>query len=414
MNIWYFSAYDQPKGKSSRTYDFAYQLVKKGHQVTMFTNSYCHWTQKEKLSKGEKWRIEIVDGIRVVWLRTFHYKGNGWQRGINMLTNIWRSMQASNTFKDKPVVVIGPSVPIGTGWVALMIAKKRKAAFVYEVRDVWPIALVDDGGLSKKSFTYHVFRYLEKMLYQNSDRISATMPFLHEHVTSSGGDSRIIEWMPNGVNFERFSGYSTYQGGEQCSLTAMYIGGFGTAHDVITIVRAAKILQQQGNDKIKFIIIGDGPKRQTCIKEAESNGLKNIVFRDPVTKSDVPKAQMEADILMASVLDSDAYRFGLNLNKIYDYFASSRPVIFCGNAPNDPIDASHAGYSLPPEDPSALSKTLLSHMTLTSEERVGMGRRGNDYVRKEFDMSNLGERMELLLIRAIEQNKSGYEAFRRA
>jgi glycosyltransferase involved in cell wall biosynthesis len=405
MNIWYFSAHDQPRGKSSRTYDFAYQLVKKGHRVTMFTNSYCHWTHEEKLSHGEKWRIELVDGIRIVWLRTFHYKGNGWERGVNMLTNVWRSIQASNTFHEEVDVVIGPSVPIGTGWAALKIAKKRKAAFVYEVRDVWPIALVDDGGLSKKSITYLFFRYLEKMLYQNSDRISATMPFLYEHVASSGGGPNLIEWMPNGVNFDRFSGCNTYLGGEQGSLTAMYIGGFGTAHDVITIVRAAKKLQQQGNNKIYFIIIGDGPKRQACIQEAESNGLKNIEFRDPVSKSDVPKLQMEADILMACVLDSDAYRFGLNLNKIYDYFASGRPVIFSGNAPNDPIDASHGGYSIPPEDSDALVQTLLSHITLTLEERVEMGRRGNDYVKKEFDMESLGSRMESLLLRAIKHKK---------
>ncbi len=35
MNIWYISAHDQPRGKSSRSYDFARELVRLGHEVTL-------------------------------------------------------------------------------------------------------------------------------------------------------------------------------------------------------------------------------------------------------------------------------------------------------------------------------------------------------------------------------------------
>ena len=86
MNIWILSAYDQPRGMSSRSYDFSKQLVKNGHNVTLFTNSYCHWTKKELLGKGEKFRIEMIDGIRVVWLKTIPYTGNGITRALNMLS----------------------------------------------------------------------------------------------------------------------------------------------------------------------------------------------------------------------------------------------------------------------------------------------------------------------------------------
>ena len=67
---------------------------------------------------------------------------------------------------------------------------------------------------------------------------------------------------------------------------------------------------------------------------------------------------MESDILIACVTDSDAYRFGINLNKLYDYFASGRPVIFSGNAPNDPVADSGAGFSIPPESPKAMVEAL--------------------------------------------------------
>jgi glycosyltransferase involved in cell wall biosynthesis len=402
MNIWYLSAHDQPKGQSSRTYDFSRELVKLGHSVTMFTNSYCHWTHQERLDPDEKWRIEEIDGIQVVWLRTIHYSGNGLGRGMNMISNAWRAIQAARTLPDKPDVVIGPSVPIGTGWAASQIAGTKNVAFVFEVRDVWPIALVDDGGLSKRSPVYYAFRSLEKKLYRRAQRISATMPFIFNHVAESGSNPEKVTWIPNGVNFDRFSGFEGYDGGDKLPLVVMYVGGFGAAHDVITMVRAAKILQENGNNKYRFVIIGNGVKRPECEREARANQLMNIEFRDSVPKADIPRIQMDSDILVACVLDSAAYRFGLNLNKIFDYYASSRPVIFAGKAPNDPIAESGAGFSIPPESPEAMVSALKEYLEMSPADRSAMGKRGRCWVEKEFDMHLLGLRMEKLLFQAIE------------
>jgi len=407
LNIWYLSAHDQPKGHSSRTYDFACELVKHGHQVTMFTNSYCHWTHVERLEHKEKWRIEEIEGIRVVWLRTVHYKGNGLKRGLNMISNVWRSLQVARTLSDKPDVVIGPSVPLGTGWAASRIAKKNQAAFIFEVRDVWPIALVDNGALSMKSPVYYILRSVEKYLYRNAQRISAALPFVFDHVSNSGSDSEKVTWIPNGVNFSRFAGLDTYSGGDQDSIVAMYVGGFSAAQDVATILRAAKKLQEKGNDKTRFVIVGNGPKRPEYEQMALKYGLKNIEFRDSVSKSDVPRLQLEADILLACVIDSEAYRFGLNLNKILDYFASRRPVIFSGNVPNDPIIASGAGFSTRPENSDEMVLALEKYIEMSPADRIIMGARGREYVEREFDIKILGKRMESLIIQSITDRENG-------
>lgn len=400
MNVWYLSAHDQLRGKSARTYDFAAELVRLGHRVTLMTNSYCHWTHEELLGEGERWRIEEIDGIRVVWLRTYHYRGNGVGRGLNMLTNAMRALQVDRILEGRPDVVVGPSVPLGTGWAAARIAKRRGAAFVFEVRDVWPQALVDDGGLSRASPVYYAFRGMEKMLYRVADRISATMPFLYDHVADSGSDPGKVEWIPNGVSLERFTGYDMYDGGTPERLTVMYVGGFGVAHDVLTVVRAAAIASESRPGAFRFVIVGSGPKREACIAEAARLRLDNVEFRGPVPKADVPKVQADADVLVAAVKDSDAYRFGLNLNKLFDYWASARPVVFSGNAPNDPMEASGAGFTVPPEEPQRLAEALMAVLSMCPEDRRRMGLRGQVYVRANFDMRVLGKRMERLLASA--------------
>ena len=413
MNVWYLSAHDQPRGKSARTYDFALELVRLGHSVTFFTNSYDHWTHEEILPAGERWRVEEIDGIRVVWLRTFHYSGSGWRRGVNMVTNAYRALQAARTLADAPDVVVGPSVPLGTGWAAARIARRRGAAFIFEVRDVWPAALVDDGGLSRHSPVYHAFRSLEKSLYRDAHRICATMPFVACHVEESGGDPAKVRWVPNGVNRERFAGFPPYDGGRPDRVVVMYVGGFGVAHDVDSLVSAAAILHREAPEAYRFVIVGDGPKKAGCVAAARAQGLTGVEFRDSVPKADVPRLQTEADVLVAAVTDSQSYRFGLNLNKVFDYFASGRPVVFSGNAPNDPIRESQAGFTVPPELPAAMADALRKILAMSPPERRAMGERGRVYVERNYDMGVLGRRMEQLMLEAVGEARRDGRALRR-
>src|SRR6185312_15556011 len=160
MNVWYMSAYDQPRGHSPRTFEFSKELVRRGHHVTMFTNGYCHFTHSERLRPDEKWRVETVDDIRIVWLKTVPYRGNGVGRGLNMLSNAWRSLGAARALRATPEVIIGPSVPTLTGWAACRLAAHYRVPFIFEVRDVWPNALVDNGGLSRSGGVYHLLRHI--------------------------------------------------------------------------------------------------------------------------------------------------------------------------------------------------------------------------------------------------------------
>jgi len=401
MNIWFFSPNGQPRGHSSRIYDYSLEMMKRGHKVTIFTKSFIHRSREDYLAPHEKVRIEEIDGIRVVWLRTIHYAGSSSMRGISELQFAWRAFQIARTINDKPDVVIADSVPPINGLAASKCADRIEAAFVYQVRDVWPIALVYDGTLSKRNPIYLIFRLIEKYLYRKSRVICSAVPFLHQHVLESGSSSDKVMCIPNGVNLERYPVLEPYDGGEELPLVAMYVGAFGFAHDVITIVRAAKILQQEGNNNYRFVIVGDGVKRAECEREVSMNRLSNIEFRDTVPKSDVPRLQSQADIFIACVLDSDAYRFGINLNKIYDYFASGRPVIFSGNAPNDHVRSSGAGFSIPPENPDAMVDALKMYLEMSPDERKQMGNRARRYAESEFDVRKLADRFEVLLLQAI-------------
>lgn len=407
MKIWYISAYDQPRGQSPRTYDFSIELMQRGHDVTMFANSFCHFTKKDHLTDKELWRIEKMDGITVVWLKTRPYSGNGIGRGLNMLDNARRVLQSSRMLHDPPDVVLAPSVPLLTGWAGAHLAYKFCVPFIFEVRDVWPDALVDIGGLKKNSLVYYAFRYLERLMYRKASRISSTLPNLAEHVGAAGVNPSKIVCIPNGIDLSQYP-IGCYDGGVERQLTVMYVGGFGLDHDVPSIIRAAKILQDEGDERFRFILIGGGVRKRLCEQEALSYDLRNLLFRDPVPKPTLPEVQREADILIASITDSKSYRFGLNLNKLCSYFASSRPVLFSGNPPNDPVAESGGGISVRAEDPQAIVDGLRALGCKDPLERVRMGESGRHYAEMRLSMKVLGGKMELMLTDAIAEYHNSF------
>ena len=406
MKIWYLSAYDQPSGQSTRTHDFSRELVRRGHEVTFFTNGFCHFRHTERLDPEEHWRVEMVDGIRVVWLKTYPYRGNGIGRGINMLDNVRRILQASKKLDDKPDVVLGPSVPLLTGWAGARLADRYGVPFIFEVRDVWPDALVDIGGLSNSSLLYHIFRYLEKMLYHKAERISSTLPHISDHVATRGSDPAKIVCIPNGVDLAPFTLDAAYDGGEGRQLVVMYVGGFGLDHDVSTIIRASKLLQDAGDTTFRFVVIGGGVRKAEAEEQVLAYQLSNLELREPIPKSSIPETQRGADILVAAITDSKSYRFGLNLNKLCAYFASARPVLFSGNPPNNPIQDSGAGLSVAAEDPGAMVAGLKELAARGAAVRIEMGERGRRYAETTLSMEALGARMEDMLASAIEEYKA--------
>ena len=405
MKVWYLSAYDQPGGQSTRTHDYCRELVLRGHEVTFFTNSFCHFKHTERLRADERWRIEKVDEIRVVWLKTRSYKGNGTGRGLNMLDNAIRILQASKILGDKPEVVLGPSVPILTGWAGAVLASRYRAPFIFEVRDVWPDALVDIGGLSSRSPVFYVFRYIEKMLYRRAERISSTLPYLSEHVANSGSDPAKIVYLPNGIDLTSYARDESYDGGEGRQLVVMYVGGFGLDHDVITIIQAAKLLQDAGDTAFRFIVIGGGARKSEIESLVQGYKLSNLELREPIPKASIPEIQRGADILVAAITDSSSYRFGLNLNKLCAYFASGRPVLLSGNPPNDPVRDSGAGLSVAAEDPVAMAAGLRELLARGSTARIEMGERGRQYAQTMLSMESLGARMEDMLAASIKDYK---------
>src|SRR5262249_18632502 len=141
------------EGQATRSYDLGRELVKRGHEITIFASSFSYYRHCElKLPPHGEWhKFETIDGVRFVWLRTFPYHVNDWRRVLNMVTYAFNAWRAGRVSRDKPDVIIGVSVHPLAALMAYLLSRRKKARFLFEVTDLWPLTLIELGRLSKGS-----------------------------------------------------------------------------------------------------------------------------------------------------------------------------------------------------------------------------------------------------------------------
>ncbi len=74
------------------------------------------------------------------------------------------------------------------------------------------------------------------------------------------------------------------------------------------------------------------------------------------------------------------FKHGISPNKLLDYMAVGRPVIFACNSRNNPVAQAHAGLTIPPENPDKMADAILTLVKTPYSVRRQMGSSGQAYV----------------------------------
>lgn len=404
--IWIINQYaitpDLPGG--TRHYDFGCELVKKGYQVRIFACDVnlalrCH----TKLKGNEMWREEEVNGVRFVWVRSATYQRNDWRRVWNMLSFSLNVYRVGVALKERPRAIIGSSPHPFAAFAAWAISRQKHSEFILELRDLWPQALVDMGGMSERSIQAKLLRLLERFLYRSAARIIVLALGSRDYLIRRGVPPEKIAYIPNGVHLKNFA--VTCVGESPAATTSrlrakfgfdrftiVYAGAHGPANALETVLRAADLLRARKD--IEFVLVGDGPSKCALVQEASRLKLNNVRFMDPVPKEQIPDLLSASDVTLVTLRAVDTFSYAVSPNKLFDYMAAGKPVI-CA-IPGDMarlVTENDAGIAVEPENPEALARAVERMLDMTDAERIAMGRRGRDLVEREFSREKLADKL---------------------
>jgi len=406
-NVWILNHYAISPDMSggTRHYDLGKKLVTRGHKVTIFASGFDHNTKKYiKVHPKERYKIEDYDGVRFVWLNTIPYYGNDWRRILNMISYGMRVLSVCRGVK-KPDVIIGSSVHPFAVLAAWWLTRRYKTRFIFEVRDLWPQTAVEMGAIKAIGIPAKILYAWERFMYEKAEKIIVLLPNAKEYIEKRGIDPQKIVWIPNGIDLERFDKSVHIDPSSEAAkvfekyknkFKVVYAGAHGSANGLDIVVDTAYLLFKKSVD-VHFFLIGDGPEKKKLIKKAQERAVDNITFLDPVSKSQISSILQQSDLLMFCLRDLSIYKYGISLNKMYDYFASRKPVIMAGDAINNISQEAKAGITVEPENPEALAKGIVKIQEMAPEERQKLGANGRAYVEKYHNTRVLTDILEKIL-----------------
>lgn len=395
--IWLINYHAYPPGTSKWTRHFdLFKNLSKGYKFTCFGADYIHDTGENLLDKNEKIKEEIFEGVKYVTIKSKGYK-NIFSRYLCYIFYFFEILKLNKSMNEKPNVIIGSSPDLLMGLCAYILSKKYKCKFIFEIRDIWPEALIELGAFSRYNPICVLFKILELFLYKKADAIIAMAPGDKNYLKNIQVNENKIFYINNGVDIEKFNNnlmlHKNLKNLPEDKFNIVYTGAISLNNGLELLIKAAKILEEKNCTNIFINIFGRGTEENKL--KAEASNLTNIKFYGSIKKEIIPVTLKNSDILYFSFKDTELYRkYGISPNKLFEYLASQKPILFACKAYKDQVKEGNCGISLEELTPQKVVEAILEFYKMSDNNRKNLGKNGYEYVCQNFEMKILSNKLK--------------------
>lgn len=405
-NIWILNHYAVPPelGPLTRHYKFAENLIKRGYDVKIFCASTLHYSSDNMIKDSRKYLKKEFNNVPFIFVKASDYIGNGKKRILNMFQYALRVLSVSKKFdNEKPDVIYASSAHPLTWLSGYILSRRYNARFIAETRDLWPETLVAMGRISKDSIPAKMLYKLEKFIYNKADKLIFTFPGGKDYVESIGVDTSKVRYINNGIDIEEFNDNKSINIIEDEDLInnnvfkVIYTGSMGIANSVNYIIESAKFIEDMGIKDIMFILFGDGYERRQLEQYVSDNKITNVKFKGKVKKKYIPYILSKSNLNIFTGKHIYLYKYGLSLNKMFDYFASGKPIISNIECGYDMLQEYGCGITVKGGSPEALAEGILKFYNMPKEE-YDMYCENALKAAKDFDYRILTDKLEKVIL----------------
>lgn len=403
--IWFVSHYSMPPKYEMRikTQMYAHNLNKMGYDTKIFSSSTIHNTDINLISDNTPYICRSYNDLNFVHIKCHNYKGNGLKRIRNMIEFSIKFKQIAKEF-ELPNVIVADVNCINYEPI-YKFCKQNNIKLLLDIRDLWPLSIVEYFNLSEKN---PIIKYLysrEKEMYKRADGIIFSMEGGKDYIIDRGWHDEInlskIHYINNGVDLENFNKNKEINIINDRDLEndeyfkVIYTGSIRRVNNVKKIVDTAKEIHELGYKNIKFLIYGEGDDKEVLEKYCSENGLENVIFKGFIEKNKIPYILSTSNLNIFHFEQNRIKKYGASLNKMFEYFASGKPTISDCEFGYDLINKYKTGIVVDNADAKQLAKAVLKFYEMPeSEYKVYCNNALN--VAKNFDYSVLTRKLESL------------------
>jgi colanic acid biosynthesis glycosyl transferase WcaI len=312
--------------------DIALGLVENGFDVVVLTTTPHYNLIESELIKqpitkklfGLYYQSDFY-GIQVYHIPLKKYKST-----IKRLMSFiyWHIMSLFIGFSIKKInFVLSPSPPLTIGFVSLLIAKVKRAKSVYNVQEIYPDLLINQGNL-KSPIIINLLKSFEKFIYNHSSAVTTIDEVFYNTISSRFSDISKLKIIPNFVDTDLYKPIKqkleipTLFGNDNGKIYILYAGNIGFFQDWEPLLFAAKELL---NDNIEFWIIGEGVQKEYLKTEVQNQNLTNVRIFPYQSRELIPLINNHVDIHFIAInqqMEQEGFP-----SKVYTIMACAKPII---------------------------------------------------------------------------------------
>jgi glycosyltransferase involved in cell wall biosynthesis len=304
--------------------DLAEDLVAAGCEVTALAARGAY------LGGGRLPRAETYRGIRIERVRCTSLGKKSIGRRLLDYGSFYAAAAARVLAGRRQDVVVAMSTPPLVASIGALRRVLRGTRFVYWLQDVYPELAVEFGVFGARSPAARAFDLASRFTLRRADAVVVLGEAMGERVRAKGVRPERIHVLPNWADgaavrpvpaaandFRRAHGLDGKR-------VVLYSGNMGRAHDLGTILEAARLLRDRAD--LAFVFVGEGAKRAEV--EAAAKELPSIRLL-PYQ----PREQLGASLSSGElhVVTQEPFTVGLvEPSKLYGAMAAGRPVLYIG------------------------------------------------------------------------------------
>jgi len=315
--------------------------------------------------------------------RTFHFKPHNKELIIRGIRELVMSIRLGIKTLFKPanlILVSSPSmflVPVG-----FLLTKLKRAKFACDVRDVtWRYAQESVVSSYTKQIIANALERFMLSILKRADLVISATPGIEHELSRKGVCRDQIITIPNGVINEFFSAFNDCaRAVPKIRHTVTYVGLFGYNHGIGIILDIARELPG-----VDFILVGDGPERQSFQKAAEDENLSNIYFMGYVVdRAKIIEIYKSSDILFNHAKDAPILNNTLIPAKNFEYMATGKPIVYAGKGTAVSfLEKVGCAVTVPPEDPKAVADAIRD-LLRNPDKMYSLGQKGRAFIEMHY------------------------------
>ena len=390
-------------GAAARLHGLARWLAHDGHDVTVITGFPNYPSGVIPAAYRRKFRVqETMDGVTV--LRAWVYaspRRSAARRLANYISFVFSSAMVGLLAGRSYDIVLASSPPLFLGLSGLFLARLRRCPLVLDIRDLWPEVAVEAGEFAPDGLVTRLAQRLARFLYRHADHITPVTENKRKKLLAVGVPIGKTAVVTNGVDLDYVAaakpGDKRAELGLEDKFVILYAGLIGIAQGVEIAIHAANCLRD--DETIHFVIVGDGPRRDSLRQQVESLGLKNVTLIPRQPRAEIPLFLRTADVALVPLVSSnldDAVP-----SKLLEAWAYGRPVILAaGGEAATIVQHSAGGLVVSPEEPDNLTDAILA-LKNDPDQLAQYAQNGRAYVQAHFDRRALAGQMGQVLERTL-------------